>query len=577
MRTLLNATALVALISISSAQVGSVVSQRKIGSTSGAFTGPLLDGDAFAISVAALGDLDGDGIGDLAVGAHFDDDSGSNSGAVWILNLNPDGTVRSEKKITENQGGFFGDLNALDYFGRSVAALDDLDGNGIPELVVGASTGGGSRIGSVWILFVDSDGSVQSHSRITKEDLDGVVIGGDLFGSSVASLGDLDGDGVCDLAVGAIRDNDGGPQRGAVWIIFMEPDGAVKSHQKISNTQGSFSGELVDADQFGVSLTCLGDIDSDGVQDLGVGMNSKHIGSQDGAIWILFLNTDGTVKGSQRISRSSGGFVGALDDGDLFGTSLVSVGDLDLDGTEDLAVGSTWDDDGGVNRGATWILFLDPDGTVKSQEKISDATGGFHGVLDDSDELGSGLGFLGDQDHDGYPELAVGSVRDDDGGLDRGAVWILSLQPGPSASAQVYGCGVNPPGSMTILSGVPSLGSTIVFGIDNPIGTQSPGSIPALALAASPASEIPCGLIVPGLGMQGDGELLISLRSRIGPLAVGFPWAGPGMPSPIALGIPADPSLLGLTIYAQGIMYDPTVALGVDFALTDAVELVIGP
>ncbi len=76
-------------------------------------------------------------------------------------------------------------------------------------------------------------------------------------------------------------------------------------------------------------------------------------------MWVLFLTTDGTVKSHQKISDTAGGFTGMLDIGDSFGFSLVSLGDLDGDGVGDLAVGAELDDDGGTDRGAMWILFLD--------------------------------------------------------------------------------------------------------------------------------------------------------------------------------------------------------------------------
>ena len=84
----------------------------------------------------------------------------------------------------------------------------------------------------------------------------------------------------------------------------------------------------------------------------------------------------------QKISDTQGGFAGGLDDGDSFGT-VTSLGDLDGDGVGDLAVGAHQDDDGGLGRGAVWILFLNSDGTVKSHQKISDTEGGFAGGLDD--------------------------------------------------------------------------------------------------------------------------------------------------------------------------------------------------
>jgi len=76
-------------------------------------------------------------------------------------------------------------------------------------------------------------------------------------------------------------------------------------------------------------------------------------------VWVLFLNTDGTVKSHQKISDTQGGFTGTLDANDLFGWSLASVGDLDGDGLTDLAVGAKNDSDGGGASGAVWMLFLD--------------------------------------------------------------------------------------------------------------------------------------------------------------------------------------------------------------------------
>ncbi len=273
-------------------------------------------------------------------------------------------------------------------------------------------------------------GWVLSHQKIsdTEGGFKGILDNGDLFGISVAALGDLDGDGVGDLAVGAPRDDDGGGGHGAVWVLFLNSNGTVKSHQKISDTQGGFTGILDNGDRFGDSVAALGDLDGDRVVDLAVAAYFDDDGGfARGAVWVLFLNDDGTVKSHQKISDTEGGFTGTLDDNDWFGTSVASLGDLDGDGVGDLAVGATGDDDGGGGRGAVWVLFLHTDGTVKSHQKISDTEGGFGGTLDDGDWFGHSVAWLADLDGDGLGDLAVGARNDDDGGTNHGAVWVLFI------------------------------------------------------------------------------------------------------------------------------------------------------
>ena len=94
-----------------------------------------------------------------------------------------------------------------------------------------------------------------------------------------------------------------------------------------------------------------------------------------------------------------------------------------------MAVSAIWDDDGGNKRGALWMLFLNEDGTVEDHQKISSTEGGFYGTLDDDDNFGGTPALLGDLDGDEVPDLAVGAYLDDDGGADRGAVWVLFMAP----------------------------------------------------------------------------------------------------------------------------------------------------
>jgi len=418
---------------------GTVGSQQKVSDLVGGLAANLGNDDNFGNASSPIGDIDGDGTEDLAVAAVADDDGGTDRGSVYILFLNPDGTVKAEQKISDSTGGLVATLDNDDRFGKSVGGLGDLDGDGIGDLAVGAyhDDDGGPEHGAIYILFLNADGSVKAEQKIsdTAGGLATPLGDDDYFGESVAGIGDLDGDGVTDLLVGAYGDDDGGTNRGAVYVLFLNSDGTVKAEQKISDFLGGFATTLGNDDRFGMSVAGLGDLDGDGLSDIAVGAYfDDDGGSNRGAVYILFLNANGTVKGERKISDTVGGLAGPLDDSDYFGRTLDGPGDIDLDGIEDLVVGAHRDDDGGADQGAVYVLFLNTDGTVRAEQKISPTVGGLTGSFDDDDRFGRSVTGIGDLGGDGLIDLAVGAYRDDDGGSDAGAVYVLHLSAPSSDS-----------------------------------------------------------------------------------------------------------------------------------------------
>ncbi len=413
-----------------------VDSAQKISATAGNFEGVLDDNDQFGSAAANIGDLNADGVIDLAVGAPLDDDGGTDRGAIWILLMNDDGTVDIEQKISDTEGSLslIDVLDDNDQFGSAVAELADLNGDGIFDLAVGAplDDDGGTDRGAVWILFLDTDGTVLFRQKIsdTNIGLIDIIEDNDEFGGAIARIGDLNNDLLPEIAVGARLSDDGGGDRGAVWILFLAADGTVSSFQKISDTEGGFAGTLADGDYFGSSVAGIGDLDADGIEDIAVGAIGDDDGGTDrGAVWILFMNADGTVRFEQKLSETNGEFGGGLNDNDHFGSALAGIGDYNGDGIVDIAAGAEQDDDGGTDRGAVWILFMDSNGEIISKTKISSTAGDFTGTLTDGSLFGSALADIGDLNLDGIRDIAVGSRLDDDGGTDRGAIWSLFMQP----------------------------------------------------------------------------------------------------------------------------------------------------
>ncbi|MEM7311221.1 MAG: FG-GAP-like repeat-containing protein [Planctomycetota bacterium] len=516
---LLTRTAAATAIAAAPLADGAISDSQVVDDVQGGFAGALDDDDHFGTAIANLGDLDGDGVRDLAVGAPDDDDGGlSGSGAVWILFLNADGTVKSEAKISLDAGGFSATLPKR--FGRSLARLGDVDGDGVTDLAVASED-------YVHILFLAADGSVAGQT-----DLDWIglypLANADAV---VAGLDDVDGDGTPDLAVrGVVSER--------LFLALLHPDGSTKSVTQYDPTFGTTGGG------FGDALASVGDVDGDGVPDLAVGDADDTAG---GAVWVLFLDSAGAVTGSHKTTADDLGYGGF---GEL-GESLARLGDVDGSGAPDLLVGSNQ----GV--GVLWTLFLDPDGSVRSWVDYQAAD---YGPTEFLDDFGTALASA-DVDGDGVNDLVVGAPDRDGGGVDRGGVHVLFYEGVSPGGVEAYpGCGLNPAGSLQVV-GAPVPGATLGFELDNPLGTQNPGALAFLALSpAGSADGGGCGLPLPGLNLdptKAFGELLVAppLAAQIS--WTGSVWLGPGQPVTVPVELAGGVELLGVSFVAQGLLLDP--------------------
>ena len=471
---------------------------QKISDIQGNFLGLLDDGDQFGQEIGPLGDFNGDGIPDLIVSVPSDDDGGNDKGAIYLVFLNSNGTVISHQKISETQGGFTGSLYANGRFGGGVTTIGDLNGDGVIDLAVTEPycSDGGFQKGAVWILFMNANGTVNSEQKIsnTAGNFLAPMPVGQRFGSFVASVGDLNNDGVTDIAVGAGYDDDGGTDRGAVFILFLNANGTVNNYQKISDTQGGLTANLSNSDYFGFAGDAIGDFNGDGTIDLIIGARLDDDGGTNrGAVYILYLNPNGTANGHNKISHTQGNLPPVLDDNDRFGVGVKVVGDVNQDGVNDIFVGADFDDDGGSYSGAGYLLFLSNTGNVSGYLKVGGLTPGFSGALSANSIAGYGISGVGDVNGDGVIDLVLGAMGDDDGGLNRGAAYIIFLK---DSCETVPDCHLNPNFSH---SSITCIGDTTWFNdlstdsLANPIfwqwyfgdgdslwGTPNPGHVYAL-------------------------------------------------------------------------------------------------
>jgi len=562
--------------------VAQVASVRRVSEGAGGFGGDLREGDAFGVSLANLGDLDGDGAVDLAVGASLDDDGGPDRGAVWILFLNRDGTVRDERKVSALEGGFTGELDDGDRFGNSVAALGDVDGDGVTDLAVGAPLDDDGDIlcwnivdrGAVWILFLHSDGTVKGHQKLsaTAGGFTGnqLTCGGDNLGFSVAPLGDHDGDGVPDLAVGmpgytwTVPTSSGWTSPagfypwGSVFLVHLRSDGTVKDELEITRDQGvTDPWNSPHAAAFGSSVANLGDLDGNGTTDLAVGASLYNPIKLvwGGAFWILLMNENGTV-GSQvfHLGAFEPFHAASLES---FALALHAPGDLDDDGVSELLVGipNGWSVPG-PNTGQVLLVKLTPSGDYASHVVLGTGLGGMPDVLEVGDRFGRAITSLGDLNGDGRTDLIVGAATDDTSeGVDVGSFYELFLECSfPAGVVDRPGSGVNP----DVLSSIspPLAGSTWLAHVD-PTGTGALGSL----LAFSLGGPLPSGVTLSG---PLHGELLARP-----PFLRPFSLAHDGVH---AIPLPSDCGYLGRTYTVLGLFLGP----GPSATLTNALDVTLG-
>ncbi len=364
------------------------------------------DSDA-AGDALVVGDLDGDGDVDLVVGAPQDDLMGSAAGAIFIVRGPLAGTAASLASADMVSRG----TDASDSAGTSLAIVDDADADGDVELAVGAfresSWSGGAGVVYVFGSFL-TDYSLESGA-------DAVLSGlasGDFFGRSVANGGDLDGDGLGDLLVGAYADDTGGSNAGAAYVFL----GTLSASRTAADADAVRYG-AARADAAGYAVAGGGDIDGDGYHDFVVGaFNNDDAGSNAGAAYVVF----GPVTGSEALGGGAT-LLGAATS-DTAGTAL-ALGDLDDDGFADVAVasdGTTW---GGV--GAVSVAY----GPISGVSSLTDAQASLYGE-DTTDGVGASLVIGEDLDGDGYPELFVGATSEDTTATDAGAVYVVPGGPG---------------------------------------------------------------------------------------------------------------------------------------------------
>ncbi|MFZ5629596.1 MAG: integrin alpha [Spirochaetota bacterium] len=437
---------------------------------------------SFGYAVNFIGDSNGDGYGDIVVGAYQNDGGtgAADKGAAYIYygsanGITPHLLVASpylcngpadctviQNPLNESSGRF----------GSAVSSAGDVNGDGYDDLLVGAYINdggtGASDKGAAYVFYGSASGimsqPLSASAYVCSGSADCTVIQNPLheangfFGYSLGPAGDVNGDGYGDVIVGAFR-NHGGTgalRKGAAYIFYGSMTG-VTSHPLSASPYSctavsdctAIQNPLHEVDGFfGSAVGFAGDVNNDGFSDVIVGayQNDGGTGALDkGVVYVFYGSSTGITAHQLSASPYACGGPGDCttiqnplhEASGRFGFAVSFAGDVNRDGYGDILVGASANDDGvgAVNKGAAYIFYGSVTGVIGHDLSITSYTCSnpadcttIQNPLDEANgSFGSAVGMGGDLNGDGYADAVIGAYTNDGGAGagDKGAAYVF--------------------------------------------------------------------------------------------------------------------------------------------------------
>ena len=458
------------------------------------------------LALASAGDLDGDGFGDVLIGAPFMDVNVSDDGWVLAMRGTPDGLAESPAwTVQSNQP------NAK--MGITIASAGDVDADGYSDVLVGAPFyDAGEPDEGVVFFYRGGPGVLAGGAAWTAQSNQA----GAQLGQGVDGAGDVNGDGYGDVILGAPFYSNTGAHEGAAFVWLGSAAG-LGANGTPANADRVLTHDQDDA-AFGQGVAGIGDVNGDGYQDVAIGAPGRDgAGENAGAAYVHAGGPGGTAVTASWSARGDGAF-------QRFGYIVDGAGDVNGDGFSDLAVGAGSYSELFVNEGAVFLWHGSPVGFgpsgIPSNADWS-ATGGQVEA-----RLGDAVSTAGDVNRDGYSDLIAGAWgwsngQSDEGqarvwlggptGLARAPVWMVESDVASAKLGMVVSDGgdLNGDGYDDVLLGVPNWngaagsfeGELRVY----PGGSAGPGSVALLRLEGGQPGALFGWSVAGELDINGDG------------------------------------------------------------------------
>jgi hypothetical protein len=392
MRTIFSCT----LVFFSFLTPGIHVSAQQPLTTEPAWTAEGDQADAsFGMSVATAGDVNGDGYSDVIVGASYYDNGEAEEGRAYVYLGSPDGLSTVEAWVAESD-------QESTLFGYSVATAGDVNGDGYSDVIVGARSyeNGNINEGGAFVYLGSADGL----SEVAAWTAEGNQTGA-RFGESVATAGDVNGDGYSDVIVGARWYDNGYTNEGRAYVYLGSADGL--SEVELWTAEGDQANAY-----FGFSVATAGDVNGDGYSDVIIGARQYDNGEMDeGRAYVYLGSALGLARRPAWTAESDQASA-------LFGNSVATAGDVNGDGYSDVIVGAPYyENDVGWGQGRAYIYLGSADGLseVPAWTAESDQEGSF---------FGRSVATAGDVNGDGYSDVIVGAENYSNDETEEGRAYV---------------------------------------------------------------------------------------------------------------------------------------------------------